>query len=139
MVLYNLSNQPLMTFYDFLIYFIEVKDVDIIVGDFNIDAWSKSRLSQISSEYVQPVEFPTHIAGSTLNHVYVKKSFLEGYKVQIVVLNTYFSDHDVVRVKISKKDIDFMITWMKMIKNGIHLEYFQTIQLPHHIGRMDFF
>ena len=110
MVLYDLSNQPLMTFYDFLYYFIEAKDVDIIVGDFNIDACSKSRLSQILSEYVQLVEFPTHIAGSTLNYVYVKKSFLEGYKVEIAVLNTCFSDHDVVRVKISKKDIDFMIT-----------------------------
>ena len=56
------------------------------------------------------VEFPTQIAGSKLHHVYVKKSFLEGYGVEIVVLNTYFSDHDAVRVNISKKDIDFMIT-----------------------------
>ena len=26
-----------------------------------------------------------------------------------------------------------------MIKNGIPLEYFQTIQLPHHTGGMNFF
>ena len=110
MVLYKLNNQPLMSFYDYLYYFVEAKDVDIIVGDFNIDACSKSRLSQILSEYVQLIEFPTHKAGSTLDHASVKKSFLEGYKVEIVLLNTYFSDHDVVRVKISKKDIDFMIT-----------------------------
>ena len=110
MVLYKLNIQPLMTFYDYLYYFIEAKDVDIIVGDFNMDACSKSRLSQILSEYVQLVKFSTHIAGSTLAHVYVKKSFLECYEVEIVVLNTYFSGHDTVRVKISKKDIDFMIT-----------------------------
>ena len=61
MVLYKLNNQPLMTFYDYLFYFIEAKDVDIVVGDFNIDAYSKSRLSQILSEYVQLVEFPTQI------------------------------------------------------------------------------
>ena len=84
--------------------------MDIIVGDFNINANSKSRLPQILSEYVQLVEFGTDIAGSTLNHVYVKKSFLEGYGVEIVGLNTYFSDHDTVRVKISKKGIDFMIS-----------------------------
>ena len=50
-----------MTFYDYLYYFIEAKDVDIVVGDFNIDAYSKSRLSQILSEYIQLVEFPTQI------------------------------------------------------------------------------
>ena len=38
------------------------------------------------------------------------KSFLEDYEVEMVVLNTYFFDHDVVRVNISKKDIDFMIS-----------------------------
>ena len=61
MVLYKLNNQPLMTFYDYLYYFTEAKDVDIVVGDFNIDAYSKSRLSQILSEYIQLVEFPTQI------------------------------------------------------------------------------
>ena len=77
-----------MTFYDYLYYFIEEKEVDIIVGDFNIDM---------------------HVANPDYTHVYVKKSFLEEYKVEIVVLNI-FSDHDVVRVKILKKDIDFMIS-----------------------------
>ena len=110
MVLYKLNNQPLVTFYDYLYYFVEAKEVDIVVGDFNIDACSKSRLPQILSEYAQLIEFPTHIAGLTLDHAYVKKSFLEDYKGEIVVLNIYFSDHDTVRVKIPKKDIDFMIS-----------------------------
>ena len=99
-----------MTFYDYLYYFIEAKEVDIIVGDLNIDACSKSKLPQILSKYVQLVEFLTHIAVSTLNHVYVKESFLEDYKVEIVALNTYFSDHDAVRAQISKKVIDFIIS-----------------------------
>ena len=68
--------------------------MDITVGDFNIDACSKSRLSQMLSEYVQLVDFPTHVAGSTLDHLYVEKSFLVGYEVENVVSNTYFSDHD---------------------------------------------
>ena len=81
MLLYKLNNQSLMTFYEYIHYFIEAKKVDIAVGDFNIDACSKSRLPQILSEYVQVVEFPTHIAGSTLDHVYVRKSFLEDHVV----------------------------------------------------------
>ena len=56
--------------------------------------------------------------------MYAKKSFMEDCKVEIIVLNTYFSDHDAVRVKISKKDIDFMISWLKMKKTVSHLEYF---------------
>ena len=51
--------------------------MDVIVSDFNIDACGKSRLPQLLSEYVQLVEFTTHIAGSTLDQVYVKKSLLE--------------------------------------------------------------
>ena len=39
-----------MAFYDYLYYFIEAIEVDIIVGDFNIDACGKSRLPQILSE-----------------------------------------------------------------------------------------
>ena len=56
------------------------------------------------------VGFPTDKAGLTLDHVCVKKSFLEDYEVEIVVLNTDFSDCNAVRVVISKKDIDFMIS-----------------------------
>ena len=56
------------------------------------------------------LNFQHTLSGSILDHVYVKKSFLEDYKVEIVVLNTYFSDHDAVRVKVSNKDIDFMIS-----------------------------
>ena len=38
------------------------------------------------------------------------KEVIFGYEIETVVLNTYFSDHDAVRVKISKKEIDFTIT-----------------------------
>ena len=79
-----------MKLYDYLYYFIKPKEVDIIIDDFNIDAGSKSRLPQIFSEYVQLVEFPAHTAGSRLGHVHVKKSFLKGYDVEIVVLNVFF-------------------------------------------------
>ena len=88
LILYKLNNQPLIAFCDYLYYFTEAKEVDITVGNFNADACNKSRLPQIISEYIQLVEFQSHIAGSTLDHVYVKKSLLEDYEVEIVVLNT---------------------------------------------------
>ena len=42
-----------MIFYDSLYYFVEAKEGDIIVGEFNFDAHRKSRLPQILSEYVR--------------------------------------------------------------------------------------
>ena len=122
MVLHKLNNQPLTAFYDYLYYFIEVKEVDIIVRDFSFDRCRKARLPQMLSEYVQQTsqEFPIHILGSTLDHVYVKELFLEDYEVEIVVWNTYFP----VRVKTSKKDIDFIVSWIKMKKIAVHLNYF---------------
>ena len=60
-----------------LYYFKKAKEVDIVVTDFSIDTYSKSRLQQILSEYVQVVKLSTHKAGSTLDHKYLMKSFLE--------------------------------------------------------------
>ena len=40
-----------------------------------------------------------------LDHVFVKKSYLEDCEREIAVLNTYFSDSEPVSVKISKKDM----------------------------------
>ena len=70
----------------------------------------KIQIATNLSEFDQLVEFPAHIRRATVDQVYVMKSFLEDYEVEMVVLNTYFFDHDVVRVNISKKDIDFMIS-----------------------------
>ena len=62
---------------------------DIFVGDFNIDVCSKSRFPKILLKYIQLIEFPTYMAGSILDHAYVKKSFLEDYEVEIVVPNIF--------------------------------------------------
>ena len=82
---------------------IEAKGPDIIVGDFNIDAYQESRLSHLLAGYSQFVDSPTHIAGSTLDHVYVKNGLQENNDIKVSVLNIYFSDHDAARVQISKK------------------------------------
>lgn len=61
MLLHLLGNESMNSFHDYLHYFIKVKEVGIIVGDFDTNACSKSRLPQILSEYVKRVEFLAHI------------------------------------------------------------------------------
>ena len=89
---------------------IEAKGPDITVGDFNIDAYQEYRLSLLLESYSQFVDSPTHIAGSTLDYVYVKNELQENNDITVSVLNIYFSDHDAVRIQISKKHIDFNVT-----------------------------
>ena len=51
---------------------VEVTGPDIIAGDFNTNAYQESRLSHLLARYSKFVDSPTHLAGSTLDHVYVK-------------------------------------------------------------------
>ena len=44
MILYKGYGQTLATFYEYLLYFIGAKSLDMIVGDFNIDACNQSKL-----------------------------------------------------------------------------------------------
>ena len=112
-----------MIFYDYLYYFTEAKEVDIIVCDFNIDTCSKSRLSQILSKYIQLVEFPTH-SRVNIRPCVCKEVIVGRLWSRNCCIKHIFFWSDAVRVKISKKDIDFIISWLKMIKTAIHLEYF---------------
>ena len=80
---------------------IDAKWPDIIVGDFNFDAYQKSRLSHLLAGYSQIVDSPTHIAGSTLDHVYVKNGLQENNDIYVSVLNIYFWNHDAVIVQVS--------------------------------------
>ena len=63
--------------------------------------------------------------------MHLKKSFLEDCEVEIQVLNIYFSDPNVLEVKISKKNIAFMTFWLKMIKTAIPLENFYNFSHLH--------
>ena len=104
MILYKASNRSLTLLSDYLHYMIDTKVPDIIVGDFNIDAYQESRLSHLLAVYSQFVGSPTHIPGSTLDHMYVKNGLQENNDIKVSMLNIYFFDHDAVRVQISKKN-----------------------------------
>ena len=103
LMIYKPDSQPLTLFSDYLHYMIEDKGTDIIVGDFNTDAYEESRLLHLLASYSQFVYSPTHIAGSTLDHVYVKNALQENNDIYVSVLNIYFCNHDAVIVMYHKK------------------------------------
>ena len=71
----------------------------IMVGDFNIDLLQDSNNSIVrtitSNGFVQHVEFPTHIEGGLLDHVYVRKP------TSRIVISSYapfYSDHQALSI-----------------------------------------
>ena len=50
-----------------------------------------------------------------IDHVYVKKTLMEEFFTNLTVGNSYFSDHDAVRIVIEKNSVDFQINPKKLI------------------------
>ena len=109
MLLYKPNRQSISSFCECLNYFVQAMSIDFIAGDFNIDGYQETQIKNILIGYSQLVEEPTHIGGSLLDHVYVRNTILQEFDVNVSILNTYFSDHDAVRIKLSKKEIDFQV------------------------------
>ena len=90
-------------------YVLTVCNIDIILGDFNINYLHNGSIRPLESVlssfgYSQIVQSPTFIsAGSMLNQVYLKTSNLE--LVQNSVLSVYYSDHDAVQVSVKIKKV----------------------------------
>ena len=70
---------------------------------------SQNNFLDIFTDHVQMVNKPTHISGSLIDHVYIKKAFMEEFFTNVVVGNIYFSNHDAVKVAVQKKYLDFHI------------------------------
>ena len=79
--------------------FFASKTEDIILGDFNINAFQEyGRLGNVLFSYNQIVAASTHISGSLLDHVYIHKEFSKKLNMQSVI-DIYFSDHDTVKFR----------------------------------------
>ena len=48
--------------------------------------------------YTQAANEPTHIFESQIDHAYKKSALLEEFHTNVIVQNTYFSDHGAVRI-----------------------------------------
>ena len=90
-------------------YLVATYSIDIKAGDFNYDYLevSENKFLDIFTDHVQMVNKPTHISGSLIDHVYIRKIFMEELLFNATVQNICFSDHDAVRIIIEKNSVDF--------------------------------
>ena len=101
----NYSN--ILQFVQDLGYVLTTCNIDIILGDFNINYLHDDSIRPLESllssfGYSQIVQSPTFIsAGSMLDQAYIKTSHLD--IVQNSVLSVYYSDHDAVQASLKMK------------------------------------
>ena len=81
-------------------------NIHIILGDFNYNAFTqfanRQKLLAVLTNYRQIIDQPTHISGSLIDHVYIKKTFQNQTDIHSIVKNIYFSDHDAVKLRLKK-------------------------------------
>jgi len=101
-LIYRQPNSTLRTFYEVIQAVVE-RQIDILLGDFNIDAFDSSdQLQEILTLYQLVINEPTHLSGSLIDHFYIRKTILENYDFNTIVTNIYFSDHDAVSFQLMK-------------------------------------
>ena len=83
-------------------YLLATNSIDIILRDFNYDLLkvSQNKFLDIFTDNVQMLNKPTHISGSLIDHVYIKKALMEEFVTNITVEKIYFSDQVAVRIVI---------------------------------------
>lgn len=89
-------------------------DIDIILGDFNIDTLTTScnvttlqhLLSSNMNGYRQSINEPTHIDGGLLDHVYNKENMFHLFDIDKMKICMNISDHDAVKINIILKCIE---------------------------------
>ena len=83
-------------------------NIQIILGDFNINAFEENKnkkLKEVLINYNQILEEPTHISGSLIDQVYIKKIFQDQIDIHATIKNTHCSDHDAVKITLKIKFI----------------------------------
>ena len=55
------------------------------------------------SDYQLVINEPTHISGSLIDHVYVKKEVINEVEVSAFVKSVYFSDHDAIKLRLQQR------------------------------------
>ena len=103
LLLYRKNNTNVRQFVDGLSYLFTTEQIDIVLGDLNINYFSTNDIAPLvqlmeSLNYVQIVDKATFISGTLLDHVWVQhgvKSSISGS-----VISVYYSDHDAIRINI---------------------------------------
>lgn len=80
-------------------------DIDIIMGDFNIDAFKPNKeLVNVLSNYKLIIQSATHLSGGQIDHIYIKKALLDMFHVDSTVHIVHFTDHDALKFKLTRKN-----------------------------------
>ena len=104
LLVYRKNGSNILEFVNGIEYLLRAEDIDIVLGDFNINFFNSKDMEQVtlimeSFHYLQIVEKPTFISDSLLDHVYIRQA----NKVNICssVISVYYSDHDAVKITVS--------------------------------------
>ena len=103
-LIYRQHNVSVHQFYVFLSQILRSHEIDVLLGDFNIDLFDDTLREEHMQfleqhNFVCCIEESTHIDGGFLDHVYMKHD--NGLSVcDVDIKCVYFSDHDAVKIKI---------------------------------------
>ena len=89
--------------------FLRTYQIDFVLGDFNInglDETACSRLNEIMTEYQLVLDFPTHIDGGMLDHIYVLNKLARDFDVKTLRKCVNMSDHDAIKIKLLPRETD---------------------------------
>ena len=104
MLVYRKQSMHTQELFQMLQYVLSINSIDIIAGNFYYDLFffSQNKVLDIFTDHVQTVNKPTYITGSLIDHVYINKALTEEFFTNVTVENSYFSDHDDVRIATEK-------------------------------------
>ena len=99
-VVYRSPSSPQVNFVNCLINIVEKKNIDILLGNFNINAIHYALLNMTLQRFQMIVTEPTDTGGGLIDHVYLGNSFMENKQASSLMRSIYFSDHDAFKCKI---------------------------------------
>ena len=101
-LIYRKNSSTLSSFYRNLEILNNHINLNFILGDFNLDAFNPEilvRLRNILSNFVLLSNKSSHLNGSHIDQVYVRKHILQQSNLNCSIVNVYFSDHDALKVQ----------------------------------------
>ena len=103
------QSMQMQEFSQMLQYLVATYSIDVIAGNFNYVLLKvlENKLLDCFTDDVQIVNKPTHLCGSLIDHVCLKKNLIEEFFTNSTVENIYFSDHDAIKNIIEKNAVDF--------------------------------
>ena len=106
LVIYRKQPRTIPGFITELVHILYNHDIDVVLGDFNINNYMNSddcnplKSMMQSLDFEQVVKEPTFISsGTLLDHIYLKSS---RFNVLENKVNVYYSDHDAIKISIQK-------------------------------------